>query len=371
MASMDRPSPFRGVSRRDFMKYCSWVAGVCGFGAGGVADVALALEKLAKRPAVVYLSLQQCTGCAISLLQSRTPSVQNLILQQISLEYQDNVMAAAGKAAEAQFERATEGDFWLVIEGSVPTDPPEAVSIAGRSAGDILKEVYPKAKGTIAHGSCACYGNIQASKPNPTGAKGVARYLREDGRIEDPVVINMSRCPGNGDDLVPALSFVLVTGEIPELDAVGRPKFLYGQTIHDSCFRRGFFEAGEFVESFDDLDAIERFKCLYKVGCKGPVSFAPCGERKWNGHVSWCVQNAPCQGCSEPDFWDKLTPFYEQVREGDLAGIGGLTAEKIGIGLGVATAVGLGAHLIGQVATGRLGHGGPPEGPEGPRGGER
>jgi hydrogenase small subunit len=352
MPEGDRSTVFQGVSRRDFLKFCSTISAMIGLGQAGAPEVAAALEKLAKRPQVIYSSFQQCTGCAIQLLQTRTPTVQNLILSQISLEFQDNVMAAAGTAAEEQFEKIVEsGDFYYVVEGAIPTKPEEAVAIAGETAAARVKRVYPKAKGVIAYGSCACYGNIQAASPNPTGSMGVGEYLRGPGGIADAAVINIARCPGHSEDMIAALSYVLVTGKIPPLDSVGRPTFLYGQTIHDSCFRRGEFEAGNFVESFGQAIAGDP-RCLYKIGCKGPVTFAPCGRNLWNGHVSWCVHNAPCQGCAEPQFWDKLTPFYDQVR----TTYGPFPAETIGIGLGIATAVGLGAHLVGQAATGRLGH---------------
>ncbi|MBE0477358.1 MAG: hydrogenase small subunit [Coriobacteriia bacterium] len=347
-------SAFRGVTRRDFLKYCTWLAGVMGLGEAGMARVASALEAAARRPSVVWSSFQVCTGCAIQLLQAREPTVQNLILQQISLDYQDNVMAAAGSAAEEVLRQVTEGeDFYWVVEGSVATGIPGAMTVAGRTSMEVVDELYPKANATIAMGSCAAYGNIQAARPNPTGAKGIAAYLREDGGVADPVVVNLPRCPGHGDDLIATLTYALVNGELPELDAVGRPVFLYGQTIHDTCFRRGHFEAGRFVERFGDESTGDRDWCLYKVGCKGPVTYAPCGRNLWNGNVSWCVNNAPCQGCAEPDFWDELTPFYDQVRGGDLPGLYGVTAEQIGIGLGIATAAGLAAHGVGTAIRSR------------------
>lgn len=356
----DNRSPFVGVTRRDFLKYCSWIAASMGVAGVTGMDVAEALAQATKRPSVIYSSFQACTGCAIQLLQAREPTVANLILKQISLDYQDNVMAAAGKAAEDVLAQALEGEFYWVAEGSIPTKIPEATMIGGKTAGEVAKEIYPKAAAAIAYGSCACYGNIQASRPNPTGAMGVPEFLKEEGA--NPVMINLSRCPGNGDDLIHVLSYVLVTGKVPELDSVGRPVFLYGSTIHDDCYRRGHFDAGEFVESFGDPN-IDNDYCLYKIGCKGPFTYAPCGSRKWNGNVSWCVHNAPCQGCAEPDFWDKMTPFYEQDRA--IPGGVGVNAEQIGIGLGIATAVGLGAHAVGQTVSGRMGRGGPPEGHEG------
>lgn len=360
MGMAEEMSAFQGVTRRDFLKYCGSIAALIGIKGVTDLDVARALETLVGvRPSVVWTSFQACTGCAISLLQSRKPNVADLILRQISLDYQENVMAAAGNAAEELYEEVLSGEFYWVAEGSVATDPPEAMMIAGHTSMDLARDAYNRAAATIAIGSCATDGNIQASDPNPTGAMGIADFLRSDG-IADPVVINLPRCPGNGEDLVTTLSYVLVTGEIPELDSLGRPLFLYGQLIHDNCYRRGHFDAGRFVEDFGDEGWAQDW-CLYKVGCKGPFTHAPCGNTMWNGGVSWCVRNGTCIGCAEPAFWDRQTPFYDQSPGVTLPGVGGVSAQTIGIGLGVATAVGLGAHAVGQVATGRFGKGGPPE----------
>ncbi len=339
-----------GVSRRDFLKYCSWAAAVLGLGQAGIPDVANAIEQLTQRPRVVWGSFQVCTGCAIQLLQNREPTVQNLILQQISLDYQENVMAAAGKQAEELWKQVTsQKGFYFVVEGSVPMKIPEALMIGGRTAQQILKEAVPNAAGIIAMGSCASYGNIQASHPNPTGAVGIKEFLDSDMGASAPAVINLPRCPGHGDDLVLTLASVLVTGKLPELDAKGRPTFLYGQTIHDNCYRRGQFEAGHFVEKMGDAYTGEADYCLYKMGCKGPYTYAPCGKNYWNGNVSWCVHNGPCQGCAEPDFWDDFTPFFEQLRGVDADG-NQIPFETIGLAAGAVTAVGLGGYAVAQNA---------------------
>ncbi|HSK47905.1 MAG TPA: hydrogenase small subunit [Coriobacteriia bacterium] len=336
-----------GVSRRDFLKYCSWVAGMIGLGVGGTPRVASAIESIAKRPSVVYGSFQACTGCAIQLLQNREPGVANLILKTISLDYQDNVMAAAGDAAEEVWRQVTgQEGFFFVIEGSIPMGIPGAMTIHGRTAQEIILEAVPNAAGIIAYGSCAAYGNIQASNPNPTGAVGVQEFLAGELGADAPAVINLPRCPGHGDDIVVVLMSVLLTGKLPALDPKGRPLFLYGQTIHDSCFRRGHFEAGEFVEQFGDEHTKDDW-CLYKVGCKGPYTYAPCGKALWNGNVSWCVHNAPCQGCAEQGFWDDLTPFYEQPRGGEFAWKVA-PVETIGAVVGGATVLGLGAYAVAQ-----------------------
>ncbi len=155
------------------------------------------------------------------------------------------------------------------------------------------------------------------------------------------------------------LTYILVNGKAPELDAEGRPLFLYGQTVHDNCQRRGHFELGEFVEVFGD-EATAKEWCLYKVGCKGPVTYSPCGTTRWNGRISWCnAAGGPCIGCSEANFWDDLQPFTEQVPNWPTPGISGVSPQTIGVGLLGLTAVGLGVHAVAQVATGRAFKGGP------------
>jgi hydrogenase small subunit len=345
LVSETASSPFFGVSRREFIGYCGWAAAVLGLGGGGTKAVAKALGQLAERPVVVYASFQACTGCAIQLLQAREPTVQDLILRQISLEYQDNVMAAAGTGAEAQWKASVSKEgYYLVCEGSIPQTIPGALTSGGRTGQEILREAVPNAAGIIAFGSCAAFGNIQASYPNPTGAVGIAEFLQADMGADAPPVINLPRCPGHGDDLILTLANILVTGKLPELDALGRPVSLYGQTIHDTCFRRGEYEAGNFAENFGDPN-IGQGWCLYKLGCKGPYTWAPCGVNLWNGNVSWCVHNNPCQGCSEPDFWDNYTPFYEQYRGVDQDGWS-VPFEGIGLAAAGVTAVGMGAFAF-------------------------
>ena len=221
---MQELSAFPGVTRRDFLKICGGLAALIGLGQAGAADVAQALEAIAKRPNVVWSDFQECLGCSVNLLQSRTPQVATLILQQISLNYHEAVMAAAGDEAEKSFtETVAGGDFYWVAEGAIATKVPGAMTVHGRTSMDIAKETYAKAKATIAIGSCATYGDVQAADPNPTGAKGLAAFLKEDAGVADPVVINMSRCPGNAEDLLAVLTYVLVYKKVPPLDAVGRP----------------------------------------------------------------------------------------------------------------------------------------------------
>jgi hydrogenase small subunit len=358
MPVTQRSSPVRGLSRRDFLKYCSALAALIGVGPTGVAQVAEAIEAATNFPIVVWSDFQECLGCTVALLQATAPTPAQLILQQISLAYDEAAMAAAGAEAEKSFNEAfAQGAFW-VIEGSIPRKIPGAIAIGGKNAGDIAKEFYPKAKGVIAIGSCASFGNVQARNPNPTGAMGVGAWLREVGGFPDAKVVNLPRCPGHGDDLVATLIYIIVMGKLPDLDKFGRPLFLYGQTIHDNCERRGHFEAGEFVERYGDEGSQKRW-CFYKMGCKGPVTYAPCAVNRWNGRASWCIHAGPCTGCSEDNFWNDFSPLAEPVPNIPVPAIQGVSAQTIGVGLAAATGVGLAAHLVGQVATGRMFKGGP------------
>jgi hydrogenase small subunit len=341
------------------MKYCGGLAVLIGAtGPLGAAQVAEAIEAATKLPVLVWSDFQECLGCTVALLQSTAPTPAQLILKQISLAYNEAAMAAAGFDATKSFDEGfAQGAYW-VIEGSVPEKIPGSIAIGGKYAGDIAKEFYPKAKGVIAIGSCASFGNVQAAAPNPTGAMGVGEYLRTKGGIPDAKVINLPRCPGNGEDLVATLMFIIVNGKLPELDAAGRPLFLYGQTIHDNCERRAHFEAGEFVEEWGDEGSQKRW-CFYKMGCKGPATYAPCAINRWNGRTSWCIHAGPCTGCSENNYWNDFRPLAEPLPNVPVPAISGVSAQQIGVGLAAVTAVGLGAHAVGQVVSGRMFKGGP------------
>jgi NiFe hydrogenase small subunit HydA len=358
---MTETSLFPGVTRREFLKLCGGLAALIGLGQAGAADVADALESIAKRPVVIWSLFQECLGCSVNLLQSRTPEVATLILQQISLNYHEAVMAPAGADAEKSFwDTVATGDFYWVAEGAVATGIPGAMTVGGQTSEEIVRKVYPKAKATIAIGSCACYGNIQAAAPNPTGAKGLTAFIKEDMGIANPTVINIARCPGNAEDMLATLTYVLVYKKVPPLDSVGRPKFLYGALVHDNCERRAHFEQGNYIESFGDPHTADDW-CWFKMGCKGPVTYAPCPVTRWNGHQSWCIKAGPCIGCSEPAFWDTMEPFYSPVPNISAPGIVGISDSTFTAILVGVTAGAIGAHLIGTAVTHRLRGGGPME----------
>lgn len=77
------------------------------------------------------------------------------------------------------------------------------------------------------------------------------------------------------------VAYILTYDQIPKLDSQGRPEVFYGKRVHDQCVRRAHFDAGQFVESWDDAAASLGY-CLYKMGCKGPTTYNACPVTRWN-----------------------------------------------------------------------------------------
>lgn len=298
----------RGVSRRDFLKFCTAIAVTMGMGPAFAPEVARALMG-PRRPSVVYLHNAECTGCSESVLRAFEPYIDTLILDTLSLDYHETIMAAAGEAAEAALEQAVNSPhgFIAVVEGGIPT---AANGIYGKVANhtmlDICSRILPKAQAVIAYGTCATFGGVQAAKPNPTGAKGVNDALKHLG----VKAINIAGCPPNPYNLVGTIVYYLKNKAVPELDSLNRPTMFFGQTVHEQCPRLPHFDAGRFAPSFESEEARKGW-CLYELGCKGPVTMNNCPKIKFN-QTNWPVDAGhPCIGCSEPDFWDAMTPFYQ------------------------------------------------------------
>jgi hydrogenase small subunit len=325
----------QGVSRRGFLKFCSATASLMALPPSAVAQVAEALAT-ARRPSVIWLSFQECTGCTESLTRSHAPTVESLIFDAISLDYHHTLQAASGHGAEAAREAAmeeNEGKYILVVDGSIPVGNKAYSTIAGISNYDMLVEAASKAFAIVAVGTCASFGGIPHANPNPTGAVSVSDI------INDKPIINVSGCPPIPVVITGVLAHFLTFGTIPELDALGRPAAFFGQNIHDRCYRRPFYERGQFAETFDDEGARKGW-CLYKLGCKGPTTYNACATLKWNEGTSFPIQSGHgCLGCSEPDFWDK-GGFYSPISAGMWGSRDALLgAAAAGAALGVGSAL--------------------------------
>jgi len=330
----------RGISRRDFVGFCSQMAAVLGLSSLAVPRIVNAMEAL-RRPSVIWLQLQECTGCVESVIRTSDPTIGDLVLDVISLDYQHTLMAAAGSHAEKALDDARKnnaGKYVLVVTGSVPTKENGIYTmIGGRTARSILEETAAGAAAVIAVGACAHWGSVQAAKPNPTGAVGVSDI------VKNKPVVNIAGCPPIADVVTATLVHFLTFGRLPALDADGRPNFAYQSRIHDQCSKRAKYDAGQFVRAFDD-DGARKGYCLYEVGCKGPATYSPCPVFLWNSRTSWPIgAGHPCIGCTERNFWDTMTPFYERLP--NVAGVGvEHTADLVGVSLAVGAAAGVAAH---------------------------
>ena len=293
-----------------------------------------------RKPNVVWLQLQECTGCLESTLRSGPTTVEDLILELVSVNYVELLMAAAGSAAGASLAQTNAEPHLLVVNGSIPLGAGGAYTvIGGRSAKAVLEEAAANATHILAVGACAVWGCVQASRPNPTGAVGV------DEIITDKPVVNVAGCPPIGDVITAVITYLLTYDATPPVDQQGRPLFAYGERIHDGCPRRAHFDAGQYVTTFDDPGARAGW-CLYEMGCKGPDTFAPCPAIKWNLGTSFPIDAGhPCLGCTEEQFFDRYTPFYSVLPDVHIPGFGvETTADHIGEVLLGVTAAGIGVH---------------------------
>jgi len=307
-----------------------------------IGQVAKALETKPRIP-VIWLHFQECTCCSESFIRSSHPIVADILLDKISLDYSETLMAASGFQAEEAMKNTMtkyKGEYILCVEGSVPTGADGVYCmIGGKTSMQILEEAAAGAKAVIAWGSCASNGCVQSAKPNPTKATPIHKLLKANVPL-----IKVPGCPPIGEVMAGVIVHLVTFGKIPELDRVGRPKAFYSKRVHDSCYRRPFYDAGLFVETFDDENAKKGY-CLYKVGCKGPSTYNACGVMKWNNGTSYPIQSGhPCIGCSEENYWDNGR-LYE--RASAFAGFGiEANADTLGKVALAATGVAVAAHAV-------------------------
>lgn len=310
-------------------------------------QVATAIGKT-KRPSLIWLHFQDCTGCTETLLRTSAPDVAHLILDVISLDYHETLMAASGSQAEAALRTAmTEnaGKYVLVVEGAIPTrDDGVYMEMNSRPAVQVVREVAENAAAVIAIGSCASWGGVPSADPNPTGAVGV------DTLITRRPVVNLPGCPPNPYTLLGVVLEYVTMGKLPALDDVGRPRFAYERVIHENCPRRAHFDAGRFATAFGD-EGHRKGWCLYKLGCKGPMTHASCSTRHFNEIPNcWPIgAGIPCVGCTEKNVvWrmgtfetvpihfptppDTYPPIYSSIGR---------------VGIGAAALVGIAAGAVG------------------------
>jgi len=297
-----------GISRRRFLSYCAGLASLMALPQSMVPRLAQAATSPTK-PSVVYMSFQECTGCLESMVNSFAfqggTTIENLILDLISLDYQETLMTAAGTQAEDLLKSLTsKTGYVLIVDGSIPANGQSGYFVSGTRSGVArFRDAARNAGLIIAVGTCASFGGLPKADPNPTGAVSIGDLMAQLG-ISKPL-INVSGCPPIPEVITGTILYYLSSG-MPKLDGLKRPQMFYGETVHEDCSREEYFEEGPFVTSFDD-SASRKGGCLYMVGCKGPLTHNACTRIKWNQGVSFpMMAGHGCLGCSEPDFWDRI-----------------------------------------------------------------
>ncbi len=334
------------LTRRNFVKLVS-ALGASAFLTTYKSDIVAALEETKDYWHIAWLNGGACTGCTISFAQTADPDILQILTEIlvgnsgmpiVLPDYMETIHLASGSLAEEfkeRWKRGKDGRRILIVEGAIQ-DPGYCV-IAGKDFREHVLDAVKYADAIIAVGQCATFGGIPAAKPNPTNAKGLADFLREEGVNKE--VINLPLCPVNADQLVVTLAAVVIGAEI-ELDDYGRPKMFFSTNMHnDLCPYRPYYDKGQFVEVPGEGEG-----CKYKIGCKGPITWTDCPLRKWNNGTSYCVEaGAPCIGCSEPGWPDEFSPFYEEVSNLTSAII---DPTKLGTGIFGATLAGIGVHAV-------------------------
>lgn len=251
---------------------------------------------------VIWLEATGCSGNIISFLNSDNPNAYEILTDIVNVTFSNTLMGEEGEAAFDKFLETLNTEFILLVEGAVSTIENGAYTIVaydkGRriSAYEAIMMAGEKAKYVIAVGTCASYGGISAARPNPSGCKSVKDVLNRS-------VIRLPTCPCHPDWIVGTVAHLSAFG-MPELDSEGRPLLFYSNTIHDNCTRRGFFDQGHFASSFGEEG------CMFKLGCRGPVTRTECPRRKWNSYVNWPIgNNTNCIGCGQAYFPDGMEPF--------------------------------------------------------------
>ncbi len=330
----------RGMSRRSFIKFSAAMAAALALPAAYAPRIAGAVAAAPRIP-LIWLRGQDCGGDTAALFAATKPTVAELMLDLLSVEYHETIMTPAGTDAVLSLTDAMEkypNGYIAVVEGAIPTtDHGMYCTIGGRAFEDVVREVCDGALATIAVGSCAFDGGASAASGGPTGAVGVGQV------VPSARLINLPGCPINVENLTATIVHYVTFKEFPVTDSRQRPLFAYGGLLHNQCERRAHFEFGEFVLAWGD-EGSQKGWCLYKMGCKGPETFANCPTVLYADRTSWSVKAGHgCIGCTMPRFWDAMGPAYQRLPS-PLPFASNVSADEIGLALVGGVAVLTAAH---------------------------
>lgn len=312
-------------------------------------EKALAQGEIRKLP-VIMIETGTCTGDSISLNNIWTPTFSDIFNNITEWRYDWTVSQVQGDLLHQVILDTEEStpDFVLLVQGSVVQQDQGSYNHVAIQNGqlitglDLVRRLGMKAKYVVAIGSCATYGGPAAGYPNPSKSTGVQNILPERR------VINVSGCPAHPDWIMGTLLHLALYGE-PELEKFGRPKMFYGETIHNNCPRRRYYDQGFFATD------VGQKECLYRVGCKGPVTYADCPLRRWNDRFNWPIGcNSPCIGCTEPGYPDLMEPFTSHFPDIPFPGGSRAATDRVGRGILGLASLGIGSYFLASLYKGRI-----------------
>jgi len=281
---------------------------------------------------VIWIQAATCTGCAVSVLNSVSPTIKNVLVDEVipgkhvNVRYQATIMAGSGYQvidAMEETRKQYKGQYLLVVDGAIPTRSDGLYGSLGEREGvpvsftERVEELGRDALAVIALGTCSSFGGIAAASPNPSQCISASELFHSRG-VTTPLV-NVPGCPPHPDWFLGTVASIMIGGlpKPEDLDDFGRLKAFYGKLIHENCERRAYYDEQKFAKKFGDEG------CLYELGCKGPVTHADCPIRRWNGGINWCVGcGGLCIGCASPGFPDMTSPMYEKTADVSLPNIG-------------------------------------------------
>jgi hydrogenase small subunit len=308
------------LTRRELLRVGAALAGAAGLGPALGRVLAAGLEDFAtQRAKVVWVEGMSCSGCSVSLLNAENPGPLELLTEVISMIFHPTIGAAQGDVCMDVLAQAAQGrDYFLIVEGAVPTAMSQACSIGGRPLTELLPPMLRNARGIIAAGTCAAFGGIPAAEGNLTGAANVRTFMQQQGIAWQGKLVQGPGCPVHPDSLVGTLAYFAAKG-YPQVDPeLLTPDMFYRHSVHDDCPKFHYWEKREFAAKFGDDG------CLFKLGCLGPLSHTNCPRRQWNGGTNWCIRaGAPCIACTNDKFAAyRDFPFYRKgERDLDLASV--------------------------------------------------
>jgi hydrogenase small subunit len=258
---------------------------------------------------IVWMQTGACSGDSMALLCADRPSLENLLEQyDVRLLWHPSLTSDTrfGPVLDALLTGRETLDI-LCIEGSLLTGPNGSGlydTWKGTAKIEIVRQLAGLARHVVAVGTCASFGGVHAAPPNPTDCTGLQFLQSTPGGLLGEAwrggagqpVINIAGCPTHPNTITKVLAMLADNTPI-ELDEYNRPTAFFSSLVHQGCTRNEYHE-------YDAEDNVlgGRGCMFFSLGCRAPLTLAPCNVDLWNGRSSKTRAGVPCFGCTSPDF---------------------------------------------------------------------